>query len=158
MKPWIAFLGTVALIASVATPGRGSTDPAIGTWSLDVGKSKYEPGPAPKSEMRTYESMPDGTIRLTIHINMADGTSVTQTTTYRRDGSPHIITNNPNIDSIETLPGKGGGVRTTYFRAGKVVGHMTTAYSKDRSVLTMTQTLTRPSGQSEHDVRVYERR
>src|SRR2546426_10145346 len=30
------------------------TDPVVGTWELNVVKSKYSPGPAPKSEMRTY--------------------------------------------------------------------------------------------------------
>src|SRR5262249_35477092 len=29
-------------------------DPLIGTWVLNVAKSKYSPGPAPKSETRTY--------------------------------------------------------------------------------------------------------
>jgi hypothetical protein len=74
-----------------------------------VAKSKYDPGPAPKSEMRTYEATPGGSVHLTIHIETADGKLVMQTTTYRRDGKPHGLTNNPDVDSIETLPASGGG-------------------------------------------------
>ena len=29
-------------------------DPVIGSWQLDVSKSKYSPGPGPKSETRVY--------------------------------------------------------------------------------------------------------
>ncbi len=157
MKPWIALIGTAALIVSVAAFGQGSTDPAIGTWTLNVAKSKYDPGPAPKSEMRTYAATPGGGVHLTIQIETADGKLVKQTTTYRRDGKPHELTNNPNVDSIETLPANGGTVRVTYFRGGKVVGHMRTSYSRDGKILTLTQTITTPSGQSEHDVRVFDR-
>jgi hypothetical protein len=32
----------------------------IGTWNLVVAKSKYRPGPAPKSEVRTYTRERDG--------------------------------------------------------------------------------------------------
>lgn len=157
MNTWKAFVGTVALIVSLAAFGQGSSDPAIGSWTLNVAKSKYEPGPAPRSEQRTYEVTADGNIHLTIHIQTADGQSITQETTYKRDGKPHALSGNPNIESIETFPIKGGAVRTTYFRGGKVVGNMRTSYSKDRKVLTLTQTIVRPSGESEHDVRVYDR-
>ncbi|HTT05069.1 MAG TPA: hypothetical protein VMF64_07245 [Steroidobacteraceae bacterium] len=157
MKPWKALVVTVSLIVSVAAFGQGSPDPAIGSWTLNVAKSRYQPGPAPQSEQRTYEATADGEIHLTIHLHTADGQSITQETIYRRDGKPHALTNNSNIDSIETFPIKGGAVRTTYFRGGKVVGNMRTSYSKDRKVLTLTQTVIRPSGETEHDVRVYDR-
>ena len=31
-----------------------AADPVIGTWQLNVAKSKFSPGPAPKSDARTY--------------------------------------------------------------------------------------------------------
>jgi hypothetical protein len=35
-------------------------DPLIGTWVLNVAKSTYSPGPAPKSETRTYTATARG--------------------------------------------------------------------------------------------------
>ena len=37
-----------------------AADPAIGTWKLDAAKSKYTPGPPPKSATITYEETADG--------------------------------------------------------------------------------------------------
>jgi hypothetical protein len=33
-------------------------DPIIGTWKVNLAKSKFSPGPAPKSLMRTYTETP----------------------------------------------------------------------------------------------------
>ena len=38
-----------------------SKDPFVGTWRLNVAKSKYSPGPAPKSQTATYEAAGKGT-------------------------------------------------------------------------------------------------
>ena len=47
-------LGIVVLgLAGVQLPAQ-ETDPLVGTWELNVAKSKYSPGPAPQSETRTY--------------------------------------------------------------------------------------------------------
>jgi hypothetical protein len=35
-------------------------DPFAGTWKVDVAKSKYEPGAAPKSEILRFEPVGDG--------------------------------------------------------------------------------------------------
>ena len=38
-----------------------ATEPVLRTWTLDLAKSKYDPGPAPKSQVRTYAETPEGT-------------------------------------------------------------------------------------------------
>ena len=35
-------------------------DPILGTWKLNLSKSKYIPGPAPRSQTRVYRRTPDG--------------------------------------------------------------------------------------------------
>lgn len=37
-----------------------SEDPILGTWKLNLAKSKYIPGPAPRSQTRTYRQKDDG--------------------------------------------------------------------------------------------------
>ena len=49
-------------------------DYIVGTWELNVAKSKYSPGPGPVSETRTYRRGPNG-IEGTIQRRFADGRS-----------------------------------------------------------------------------------
>ena len=60
-------------IASAAVSAQ-ATDPMVGTWKLNVAKSKYSPGPGPVSETRTYRRGPNG-IEGTIQRRFSDGRS-----------------------------------------------------------------------------------
>src|ERR1700752_1770453 len=57
MQTIVRILAVAAALAGIP-PARHiaaqAADPLIGTWTLNVAKSKYSPGPAPKSETRTY--------------------------------------------------------------------------------------------------------
>src|SRR5467141_1401700 len=46
------------LFLSLAAAGMAlaQSNPFVGTWKLDVAKSKYDPGPAPKSQTRTWDA------------------------------------------------------------------------------------------------------
>jgi hypothetical protein len=79
----IQILAAVVLTAGIATsaslraaqaPSPASEDYILGTWQLDVAKSKYSPGPGPISEIRTYRRGPNG-IEGTIQRRFADGRS-----------------------------------------------------------------------------------
>jgi hypothetical protein len=49
-------IGLVTVLWLVAAqPAAQSADPFVGTWRLNVAKSKYTPGPIPKSVTSTYE-------------------------------------------------------------------------------------------------------
>src|ERR1700685_2535065 len=51
----------------VASGAEMSLDPAIGTWALNLNKSKLDASsPAPKSSVRTYTATPDG-LKVVIH-------------------------------------------------------------------------------------------
>jgi len=156
MKLRIAVLGTIALAASMAALAQPSTDAGVGTWTLNVEKSKFEAGSGLKSETRTYEETPDG-LRMTSNLQTANGESHTETTTYKTDGKSYPVSNNPNIDTIKVARVSNREVRSTQLRAGKVVGHLTRVVSKDGKTMTITIEVTTPSGQSEHEVRVYDR-
>ena len=53
-------LMSLVLAASVTMLAQTSKDAHIGTWKLNVAKSKFSPGPGYKSETRTYEPTADG--------------------------------------------------------------------------------------------------
>ena len=153
MRLWIAFLGVVSLAASMTALAQDSTHSVVGTWTLNVAKSKYNPGPAPKSETRTYEATPDG-VRMTSHVESADGQSQTVTVTFKADGKPYPETGNPRVDTVKVTRVNARESRATEMRDGKVVGYMTRILSRDGKVMTMTFNMIDPKG---HDVRVYDR-
>ena len=53
----ILILGLLAAAFATATPQVGLTQssPLIGTWKLNLAKSKFSPGPPPKSQTLTFE-------------------------------------------------------------------------------------------------------
>jgi hypothetical protein len=57
--------GALAVAAALAvsasqSPQRVKDEPIVGTWQLNVAKSRYMPGPGPVSETRTYKRGPNG--------------------------------------------------------------------------------------------------
>ena len=53
----------------------GATDPLIGTWKLNVSKSKFPPAqPAPKELTETYREIKGGLIDFTYEAVRVDGT------------------------------------------------------------------------------------
>ena len=46
----------LALLIATGQALAQATDPVVGTWELNLAKSAFTPGPAPKSETRTYEA------------------------------------------------------------------------------------------------------
>ena len=45
----MALTGICALALGVAVANAQTPDPLVGTWKLDVAKSTYKPGPAPRA-------------------------------------------------------------------------------------------------------------
>src|SRR6185503_1637514 len=44
----------ITLLLAGSHPAAQDADPIIGTWVLNAAKSTFSPGPAPRSESRTY--------------------------------------------------------------------------------------------------------
>jgi hypothetical protein len=132
-------------------------DPVYGTWKLNLAKSTFDPGPVPKSQTRTYEATPDGSTTVTVQTTTASGQTQTASATFKGDGTPHPVTGNLNYDMISTNRISPLQSKDVLMRSGKVIGQMIRIESSDYKVLTASYTFTTPSGQSEHDVMVYDR-
>jgi hypothetical protein len=159
VKPWTDFF--VAMMLPLMLPGaihaQTGTDPVFGTWKLNIAKSTFEPGPAPKNQTRVYEATADGSTKVTIQTTTASGETQMRGSTYKEDGTPHAVTGSQNYDMAATTRVNALRAKDTLTRSGKVVGQLTRVESKDLKVMTITLAFTTPSGQSEHDVLVYER-
>ena len=70
----LAAIVAATLSLEAQAPSPTSEDYIVGTWELNVAKSKYSPGPGPVSETRTYRRGPNG-IEGTIQRRFLDGRS-----------------------------------------------------------------------------------
>ena len=99
----IALLSTVWLGATAF-----AADAVVGSWKLDVAKSKFS-GAAPKSATRVYAETADGT-SLDQKLVGADGKEMSMHTSIKYDGKDHAVTGNPDADSVS---GKAVDAHTT---------------------------------------------
>jgi len=146
MRAQLAFMAPVAfgLAAALALPlaihAQIGSDLFLGTWKMDPAKSKFDPGPTPKSETRTYEKTSDGSFKLTVQVTSLSGAVATGSTTT------FAIT---HVDPFHA--------KSAFMQGEKTPGEATGVVSKDGKVLTITYTLTTSSGTKQNDVVVYDR-
>jgi hypothetical protein len=92
------FVGTILAIATgAAIAAAPAANPVIGTWKLNLATSRFSPGPAPKSQTRTYSESAQG-ITLTLKTTGADRREITTTVTFKEDGKPYAISGNPDYE------------------------------------------------------------
>jgi hypothetical protein len=136
------FLRTLMIATAlvVATGGAasaaGSPDPIVGTWTLNLTKSRFSPGPAPQSQTRTYAPSAQG-IALTWKGVAADGSAVSGESTFNTDGKEYPISGSPDYNTISLKKINGSTVKATLKRGGKVVGSTVRTISAHGKVMTL---------------------
>ena len=151
-----AVLGIVVALFGIKALAQGS-DPIVGTWELNVAKSKYSPGPAPKSESRTYV-MAGQDIKATSKGVDGTGKPTAGVWTVNYDGRERPQSGNPDADSLSLKRIDAFTTEFTQKRSGKVVITGTRTISKDGKVMTITTKGTNAQGQAINDVAVFEKR
>jgi hypothetical protein len=150
-------VGTVLSAVSGATAFAASAaDPAIGTWTLNVEKSKFSPGPAPKSGTRTYAQTADG-IAVTFNGVAADGSPTSGKSTFKYDGKDYPMTGSPDFDTLSLKRVNATTVKSVQKKDGKVVGWTTRTVSAHGKVLTLSSKGTNVKGAPFHSVAVYDK-
>jgi hypothetical protein len=56
MKRRIGVFAAVMIVLAAGSVLLAQTNPFVGTWKLNVASSKYDPGPAPQSQTRTWDA------------------------------------------------------------------------------------------------------
>ena len=152
--PSVACLGVFALLTGAAF---AQSDPQVGVWKLNIAKSKYSPGPAPKSGSTRIEAAGAGA-KVTVDQEMADGTKRHWEFTANYDGKDSPVTgNNPDADTVARTRIDAATVQTVSKKAGKVTTTQTSAVSSDGKTRTVTTKGVNASGQQVNNVAVYER-
>jgi len=118
-----------------AQPARGQ-QLLLGTWQLDLAKSTYFPGPAPRSETRTYTADSQG-VQGVIKRIYADGRA--ETIEYRADyDREQVVTGTPMYDAITLQKIDDFTAESTLSHAGLVYGTARRVISPDGNALTIT--------------------
>ncbi len=81
----------LVLVLFTAGLALAQSDPFVGTWELNVAKSKFGPGAARKSETRIIASSSAG-VRVSVDRTNADGSNQQYNYTTNFDGKPYPIT------------------------------------------------------------------
>jgi hypothetical protein len=146
----------VASGGSCVASAADTSSPLTGTWILNVAKSKFDPGPAPKSDSRTYVESAQG-VTVTVNVVSASGSTISEHSTYAYDGKDYPITGNPREDALSL---KRLNARTTIITqklSGKVVGTETRVISADGKVMTISAKGTNANGLPFEQVAVYDK-
>jgi hypothetical protein len=182
--PTFVCAATLITALSLSQVGAQPTDPAIGTWELNLTKSQFHPGPAPRSQSRTYEVL---TVRGTIRVKGVDaegrasvvaypvpqGAAAVKMTakgidaegkptlmeyTALYDGRDYPFLGNPNADSISLRRVDDFTIEATTKRAGKIATQGKRVISPDGKVMTVTTKGTNASGETVDNVLVFDKR
>jgi hypothetical protein len=146
----------VGAILAIGTGTALAADAVVGTWKLNVAKSTFSPGPAPKSQTRSYAESAQG-MTLTIKTTAADGKESTVTLTYKDDGKPYPVSGNPDFDMVSVTRVDALTAHSTQTKAGATVGSGVRTVSKDGKTLTFAQRGAHAAGGKYDDVSVYDR-
>ena len=152
----VAFVAALIVALPLAIAAQGS--PFAGTWKLNVAKSKYGSGAAPKSSTITTKVNADGTITQSWDTVPATGAPLKYELTFKADGKDYTYKGgNPAADSAAYKSVDPRSWDVTAKKGGKVVITTHTVLSADGKTRTATQTVTDAQGKTATNTLVYEK-
>jgi hypothetical protein len=152
----LAFGTVLTLAVPAAKLWAQAADPASGTWELNLAKSKFSPGPAPKSQTRTFAVAGD-TVKYSLKGVDADGKPILVEYTAKYDGKDYPVAGATDFDTISLKRVDATTAEATLKKAGKVVQTSKRVVSKDGKTLTLTTKGTNAKGQALDNVAVFDK-
>ena len=146
--------GALALSAAQAGP---PDDPILSTWTLNVAKSTFTPGPGWRSQTRTYRAAPGGGVTVEWVGVGGQGEPMHVSFESRLDGKDYPMTGSANYDALNAVRLDPDTTKSEEKRAGKVVGVAIVKRSVDGKVMTITDEGTNRKGEKFSQVLVFEK-
>jgi histidinol dehydrogenase len=151
-------LATVAtFVAAVGLTAAPQADPFAGSFTLNVAKSTYDPGPAPKSGSVTF-STEGAMVKAVIDGVTAAGDKAHWEYAAAFDGKDHPMKGNPDGDTVSLRRISPTSVETTFKLKGKVMVVNVRTLSADGKTMTVTTKGTNAQGQKVNNVQVFEKK
>ena len=133
-----------------------AADKQVGTWKLNLDKSKYSPGPPPKEMTVTVKSQPNG-IKVTAHGTNAEGQPIHYEFSAKYDGKDYPMTGNAEADTISIKKIDNYTNEASTKKGGTPLLTIRIVVSKDGKTRTSTQKGTNAKGERVNNTIVYEK-
>ena len=157
IRSFVAALAATAVVAfAFASASAQAPNAHVGTWKINLAKSKFVPGPGPQSQTVVYAAA-DGGLKLTADGVDAKGAKTHSEYTAKFDGKPVAFTGNANADMVtikQIDPRTIESVWTLKGKATLTIRSTVAAYGKSRTTM---QTGTDAAGQKVNSSVVYDR-
>ena len=148
MKRILVLVAAVALSLVASGTLLAQNDAFVGTWKLNVAKSKFTGTPAPKSETRTVVAQGNG-LKVTYDGIAADGSPISYGLTTNLDGKDSAFSGTGpfGTDTVAVTRVDANTITSIAKKAGKTALTTRTVLSKDGKVTTQTVKGTNEQGQ-----------
>ncbi len=156
INKFAVFVTTLLLVALALNVAAAAADQHSGTWKMNPAKSKYSPGPAPKSTTVKIDSNADN-IKLSSDGIDAAGNPTHVEYTAKYDGKDYPVTGSPNADTVALERPDASTIRSTLKKGDQVVMTVTSVISKDGMTRTSTFKGKDAQGQDVNNVVVYDK-
>jgi hypothetical protein len=128
----------------------------MGTWKLNTGKSKFSPGPGPRSQTLKFEPS-EGGIKMTSTLVNSEGKETQGGYSSKWDGKDVSITGNANADTVAPKRIDANSYSNTWKKDGKVTLDINATVSPDGKVMTIVQTGRNAKGEPVDSTLVFEK-
>ena len=135
----VVLVGGLSLLIGSTRAVSAQADPAIGTWKLNTAKSKYDPGPMPKSNMITITAAASG-LHVVAKGEDAAGKPTGIEYTATSDGKDSPVKGAPAYDTTSLKRIDANTVEAYYMKNLEVVAGRRRVVSKDGKEMTITTT------------------
>jgi len=146
-----------ALLFASGTLWAQQQNPTIGTWNLNVAKSKYDPGPPLRSGTTKFEPSGTDRIKTTVDQVSGQGTRVHYEYTAGFDGKDYPVTGSPEFDSVSLRRTDPNTTVSVWKKGGTVARMLRSIVAKDGKTRTIDGVGINAQGQAYHNVVVYDK-
>ena len=153
-------LAIAVLAVATSAAAQSKDDPSLGTWKLNVAKSKFTPGPPIKGDTRSYEVNAEGWLIVTTETIQPDGRRTGVRFAAKFDGKayPQIGRFAPTVTLITYEPVDKLTLKYTQRdTSGKVLSTNTRTVAADGKTMTIEQRSTDEKGRPSVNVELFER-
>ena len=156
-KKILVVVAVLGLIAVVSSQAKNEIQRLSGTWKLNIEKSKFNPGPGPKSQVLTWKPTATG-VDFTVDTVNAQGQATRQHANGTYDDGKPFAFKTATYSGMRTVKWIDAHTfEETDTVDGKVRNSRRVVISKDGKALTITSKGVNAQGQPTNNLTVYER-
>ena len=133
-----------------------AADPMLGTWTLNLARSHYYPGPAPKSQVRVYATSDEGTQETVTTVD-SKGQTVKIIFPGIYDGRDYPVTGSSQYDTIALHRIDDYTAEATLKHAGRDIAIARRVVASDAKTMTITVKSSDPHDTSLDITAVYDK-